>query len=81
MGFKVAFKGLNKTFWSLKFESLLARLILHLQGQCPLVTDDKLDFCTQRKLQHSNIQNFNYIYPYKDEAQTALFKDPVRTAL
>ena len=25
--------------------------------------------------------SFNYINPLKDEAQTALFKDPVRTAL
>ena len=26
-------------------------------------------------------ENQNTVYPFKDEAQTALFKDPVRTAL
>ena len=49
-----AFEGLNRTFfWSSRVESLLARLTFHLQG-----TEDKLDICTQRKLQ----QNIDCVY-------------------
>jgi hypothetical protein len=38
-------------------------------------------FVHKENLQHCIITIFDYIYPFKDEAQAALFKDPVRTAL
>jgi hypothetical protein len=33
------------------------------------------------KVETYNIMDHSYNYPFKDEAQAALFKDPVRTAL
>jgi len=37
--------------------------------------------CWNRVVKYLENQKRSYLQPFRDEAQTALFKDPVRTAL
>ena len=42
--------------------------------------ETRTNFCCPLHILPHNNSHTNFHYPFKDEAQTALFKDPVRTA-
>jgi hypothetical protein len=63
----------NRHYYHLSVPALLSSLVLQLTH--PFVMLFISSFL------YSPIFRSVYNYPFKDEAQTALFKDPVRTAL